>query len=1072
MKGDFTRQTFDSTRHFTTVRMQQGRVQLDADWNEQADLALYRVETEAADVIGGCGGPLDAAGFEIVLSPDELDPAEQARLQALDPPYAIVAGDFVLTPGRYYVDGILCVSEHAVPYTLQPDLPGRDPMDVSQVGFTIVYLDVWQRHLTWLDDPLLRETALGGPDTATRTKTVWQVRSVFVGAGPVTCVDDPQAYLDAIAAGTGLLSARAKREDAAEDPCIVPASAGYRGLENQLYRVEIHAPGDAYDLTPAPGDQAITVVAPDRVVYAGASSWTVGQAVEIFRSAAGSDPMEGWLATVVARDTSTKTLTLNRSLPDLGSGDVPRIRPIEATLKWSRDNGSVVTLVSSVTAREVVVTSLGPDQSSFLPGQWIEVVDEVTELDGRPGFLSEIEDVDVASRTVTLRVEPPAFAGKILKLRRWDGVGGVKTNPPGTAEPFVELEDGVQISFSDGTYRTGDYWLIPARTATADERSGTIEWPVEDDEPLELPPLGIRHHYCKLAVLESDGTTLEVDDCRSLFPPLTQLATLAYVGGDGQEARPGQPVPQLLEAGVFRGRRPVEGARVRFTADAGGNLAADLASVPGGTVTFERVTGADGIAACAWLPANDLTKLSQQVEARLLDAGGNPLAPRLDYSGQLSIAAEVAYIPGECADLASATTVQEALDILCNRPTGGSCCVVVEPGTQLDEVLTKLIDEDVRDISLCLKPGDYKLEMPEIARGVVSTLAIEGCGAGARVEVGGFQLDHLDEVRLRGLDLLLRTKSPLVFDRCAEVAIESCRITRAVAPGPVCMIGGAQRVRIADCLLDGRVGVDEAHLEDLRELIALPAFEFASKATDLAEELVADIEARKDLATKISRARRTARLSPGEQEAYRLLADTLRDEVGAQSIVAGLGRLRTAAAFAFAGPALVLLDGGAEALIDATDVVGMLVLYGLPPGKLPDEGLLKQVGAALADGRLVLRGGGSLHLREVRMTQITVGEPMLEQLSKQPDGEKVAGDVFRALHIAGTEVLVNGNLAVAEDATLDGVDFAGQQDDVGALIAESAIVTACRAPNDFRLFVSANALETAANLRINVVEIA
>ena len=58
MKGDFTRQTFDPSSHFTTVRMQQGRVQLDADWNEQADLVLRRDEVTAADVIGGCGGPI------------------------------------------------------------------------------------------------------------------------------------------------------------------------------------------------------------------------------------------------------------------------------------------------------------------------------------------------------------------------------------------------------------------------------------------------------------------------------------------------------------------------------------------------------------------------------------------------------------------------------------------------------------------------------------------------------------------------------------------------------------------------------------------------------------------------------------------------------------------------------------------------------------------------------------------------------------------------------------------------------------------------------------------------------
>ncbi|MEI6900677.1 MAG: DUF6519 domain-containing protein, partial [Bacteroidota bacterium] len=37
MKGDFTRSTFNKEKHYHDVRMQQGRVMLDADWNEQQD---------------------------------------------------------------------------------------------------------------------------------------------------------------------------------------------------------------------------------------------------------------------------------------------------------------------------------------------------------------------------------------------------------------------------------------------------------------------------------------------------------------------------------------------------------------------------------------------------------------------------------------------------------------------------------------------------------------------------------------------------------------------------------------------------------------------------------------------------------------------------------------------------------------------------------------------------------------------------------------------------------------------------------------------------------------------------
>ncbi len=56
MKGDFTRDLFDPTKHYSGVLMQQGRVQLDADWNEQDSIQRYRTEVEARDLIGASGG--------------------------------------------------------------------------------------------------------------------------------------------------------------------------------------------------------------------------------------------------------------------------------------------------------------------------------------------------------------------------------------------------------------------------------------------------------------------------------------------------------------------------------------------------------------------------------------------------------------------------------------------------------------------------------------------------------------------------------------------------------------------------------------------------------------------------------------------------------------------------------------------------------------------------------------------------------------------------------------------------------------------------------------------------------
>jgi hypothetical protein len=88
----------------------------------------------------------------------------------------------------------------------------------------------------------------------------------------------------------------------------------------------------------------------------------------------------------------------------------------------------------------------------------------------------------------------------------------------------VALEDGIEVQFSQGSYRTGDYWLIPARTATGD-----VEWPrSKDGTPEAQPPLGIEHHYCRLAIIALDARADEwrvVEDCRPIFSPLVGEGT-------------------------------------------------------------------------------------------------------------------------------------------------------------------------------------------------------------------------------------------------------------------------------------------------------------------------------------------------------------------------------------------------------------------------------------------------------------------------------------------------------------------------------------------------------------------
>lgn len=85
------------------------------------------------------------------------------------------------------------------------------------------------------------------------------------------------------------------------------------------------------------------------------------------------------------------------------------------------------------------------------------------------------------------------------------------------------------MRFEPGTYQSGDYWLIPARTAL-DTDTGQIEWPFDRAQA----PRGIRHHYARLALLERNTSAkalaVTISDCRNLFPALTGVAALHVVG--------------------------------------------------------------------------------------------------------------------------------------------------------------------------------------------------------------------------------------------------------------------------------------------------------------------------------------------------------------------------------------------------------------------------------------------------------------------------------------------------------------------------------------------------------------
>ncbi|XHX79862.1 MAG: DUF6519 domain-containing protein [Stenomitos frigidus ULC029] len=516
MKGDFTRSTFRFQNHYSSVRMQQGRLQLDADWNEQIDIQRHLLQMQARDMIGHFGVPLadpsTALSFQIDITDDrhdltinpgriyvdgilcELEPGSrlsftQKQTQSADAievevPTLLVDGqnlapgqwielfatsadsEVEVTPVRVRIDKVdptqrqpgYTVSfnkpakdlppqgqlRRILTWKTQPDCPQPDfltsdsqPWITPTLGKTyLAYLDVWQRHLTAMEEPQLREVALNLPDTATRTKTVWQIKLLELKL-PEEQTSEAQRQQRLITLQSRKAALRVR-----VIPGLSQSSANsVRRLENQLYRVEIHSAGE------------------------------VGT----------------------------------------------------ATFKWSRDNGAIASTIKELDDTIANVMTIAPPvgretSQLFAPNQWVEITDEARELQEIPGTLVRLTAATAGTKLVfqkardrdgvNLKQFPIAFKPKV---RRWD-----HTTPaaeiPTTAGQWIPLgNEGIEVWFeAESQYKTGDYWLIPARTVT-----NNIEWTRDDSgNPLPQEIQGTLHAYCRLAVLHygDQGFTLLQDD--------------------------------------------------------------------------------------------------------------------------------------------------------------------------------------------------------------------------------------------------------------------------------------------------------------------------------------------------------------------------------------------------------------------------------------------------------------------------------------------------------------------------------------------------------------------------------
>ena len=200
MHADVERFRFDRTNHFVRVIQQQGRVLLSSEANEQVAILLHQIRQLAIDLTGGRGAP------------------------ARDDDHTVVGDDFMITGqgvgmaitrGHYWVGGHLCELEEDATFNAQPDYPLRDGETVPDPA--LVYLDVWERHLSAAEMPALREVALDVREGADIVMVkpgiacldiVWRVKEAFRLPTAVYAVSGEYSMVKA-AAANGWIDERA-----------------------------------------------------------------------------------------------------------------------------------------------------------------------------------------------------------------------------------------------------------------------------------------------------------------------------------------------------------------------------------------------------------------------------------------------------------------------------------------------------------------------------------------------------------------------------------------------------------------------------------------------------------------------------------------------------------------------------------------------------------------------------------------------------------------------------------------------------------------------------------------------
>jgi hypothetical protein len=227
--SDRARISFDRTREYRSLIAQQGRVTLEADVNEQAVIASEALRLETIDIIGPTGTP--DGGYLVSVDAN---------------------GNLIVGAGIMYVGGWRMRFFRPVEVAKQPewiDQPIQTWAEQPQGNYVVALL-VTEQEVQAIEDTALREVALGGPDTAARTRLMQHIVAISTKYDNCAAVlKDWDSYLKpfglALQPNTFALEFNAALQVSfyppagPADPCCPPAQGGYLGADNQLVRVTV-----------------------------------------------------------------------------------------------------------------------------------------------------------------------------------------------------------------------------------------------------------------------------------------------------------------------------------------------------------------------------------------------------------------------------------------------------------------------------------------------------------------------------------------------------------------------------------------------------------------------------------------------------------------------------------------------------------------------------------------------------------------------------------------------------------------------------------------------------------------